>query len=95
MADLRGRLFAIYLGDQCLFVKKVFFNRLGGFRKIDVCEDADFSRRLRKLGKTSLLTPPILSSGRRYVTLGPLRRLWKDMGLALQYWLKTPPSPPR
>ena len=89
LADFRGCLFGIYFGDQGLFVKTEAFHRLGGFREMGMCEDADFSRRLRQLGRTRLLTPSILSSGRRFENDGPIRRSLRDFWLLIRYWLKT------
>ena len=61
------------LGDQSIFVRASVFERLGGFADIPLMEDIEFSRRLRRLGDTVLLDPPLWSSPRRFRRLGNWR----------------------
>ena len=67
--SLAGPLF----GDQSIFVRASVFERLGGFADIPLMEDIEFSRRLRRLGGTILLDPPLRSSPRRFRRLGNWR----------------------
>jgi len=60
-------------GDQSIFVRASVFERLGGFADIPLMEDIEFSRRLRRLGDTVLLDPPLWSSPRRFRRLGNWR----------------------
>jgi GT2 family glycosyltransferase len=85
LAALRNRLFGWYLGDQAIFVRRDIFERLDGYREIPIFEDLDFSRRLRRLGKTVMLTPPAYSSARRFARRGPLRTTWHDLLLTCRY----------
>ncbi|MGI8955532.1 MAG: TIGR04283 family arsenosugar biosynthesis glycosyltransferase [Chthoniobacterales bacterium] len=85
LAGLRNRLFGWHLGDQALFVRRDIFQQLGGYRDFPIFEDLDFSRRLRRLGRTVTLTPPISSSARRFAEKGPLRTTWHDLLLTRRY----------
>jgi rSAM/selenodomain-associated transferase 2 len=67
--SLAGPLF----GDQSIFVRAPVFKRLGGFADIPLMEDIEFSRRLRRLGGSVLLDPPLRSSPRRFRRLGNWR----------------------
>lgn len=60
-------------GDQSIFVRREVFQRLGGFAKIPLMEDVEFSRRLRAAGKIAVLDPPVASSGRRHLQKGAWR----------------------
>ena len=60
-------------GDQSIFVRREVFQRLGGFAKIPLMEDVEFSRRLRAAGKIAVLDPPVASSGRRHLRKGAWR----------------------
>ena len=60
-------------GDQSIFVRASVFESLGGFADIPLMEDIEFSRRLRRLGGTVLLDPPVWSSPRRFRRLGNWR----------------------
>ena len=62
-------------GDQSIFVKADVFHQMGGFADIPLMEDVEFSRRLRRMGRITLLDPPLWSSPRRFRRLGNLRTL--------------------
>jgi rSAM/selenodomain-associated transferase 2 len=60
-------------GDQSIFVRREVFMKLGGFAKIPLMEDVEFSRRLRAAGKVAVLDPPVRSSARRHLRKGAWR----------------------
>ena len=60
-------------GDQSIFVRREVFERLGGFARIPLMEDVEFSRRLRAAGKIAVLDPPVASSARRHLRRGAWR----------------------
>jgi len=60
-------------GDQSIFVRREVFMRLGGYAKIPLMEDVEFSRRLRAAGKVAVLDPPVRSSARRHLRKGAWR----------------------
>jgi rSAM/selenodomain-associated transferase 2 len=60
-------------GDQSIFVRRDIFEKLGGFAKIPLMEDVEFSRRLRSAGKIAVLDPPVASSARRHLRKGAWR----------------------
>jgi rSAM/selenodomain-associated transferase 2 len=60
-------------GDQSIFVRGDVFMKLGGFAKIPLMEDVEFSRRLRGAGKIAVLDPPVRSSARRHLRKGAWR----------------------
>ena len=61
-----------YYGDQGIFVRANVFRATGGYRDLFM-EDLDFSRRLKKLGRTKVISLPLITSGRRFITWGPWR----------------------
>ena len=87
LADWRGRALGIFLGDQGIFVRREVFGRLGGFDESVRYEDLDFSLRLRKAGRTTLLAPPVLSSSRRFAAKGVVRQTMRDFVAGLGYVL--------
>jgi rSAM/selenodomain-associated transferase 2 len=60
-------------GDQSIFVRRDAFLKLGGFAKVPLMEDVEFSRRLRAAGKIAVLDPPVQSSARRHLRKGAWR----------------------
>ena len=85
LADIRGRAFGWFLGDQAIFCRRATFAQLGGFPDMHPFEDLAFSRMLRNSGQTCLVDSPVLSSARRFEKEGPLRRTCKDFLLTLDY----------
>ena len=88
MADWRGRALGVFLGDQGMFARRGFFERLGGFDTEALYEDLDFSLRARRAKRRVLLEPPVVSSGRRFVARGPVRQTLLDLreGLRFALW---------
>lgn len=79
LAGLRGRLFGIFLGDQGIFVRKDAFKLLGGFDEAVIPgEDLDFSVRMRELGGTVVISPPVKTSARRFEKRGPWAQTMAD-----------------
>ena len=66
-------------GDQSIFVRTSVFEKLGGFADIPLMEDLEFSGRLRRLGGTVLLDPPLWSSPRRFRRQGNWRTRMLNM----------------
>jgi rSAM/selenodomain-associated transferase 2 len=71
-ANWRSRLFGLPYGDQAIFVRRDLFVALGGFAHRRP-EDLDLVLRLRRHTRVRLLTPPVNSSGRRWLQHGNLR----------------------
>jgi rSAM/selenodomain-associated transferase 2 len=66
------RLLRTFPGDNAIFVRKSVFEKIKGFRSLWICEDFDFSRRLRKYGKKRFIYihSTVLTSTRRYEKYG-------------------------
>ena len=72
-ANLRSRLLQLPYGDQALFLCKKDFEKLGGFPELPIMEDYVFVRRAGQAGKIVTLPEEVITSGRRWQRLGPLR----------------------
>jgi rSAM/selenodomain-associated transferase 2 len=80
-ANLRSRLTRVPYGDQSIFLRKVYFDRVGGFMEIPIMEDLELMTRIRKKGgKIHILKQKSVTSSRR----------WNKEGIAvctLRNWL--------
>jgi rSAM/selenodomain-associated transferase 2 len=85
LAEVRGRLFGWFLGDQAIFARTEVFDALGGFREWDLFEDLDFARRLKRVGRVTMLRPPVVTSARRFSRRGPIRTTFSDFVLTCRY----------
>lgn len=87
LAGWRNRTVGWHLGDQAMFVRRSAFFQLGGFREVDMFEDVDFSRRLKRFGRIVTLLPRVISSSRRFARVGPARTTLRDLRLTARYLL--------
>jgi rSAM/selenodomain-associated transferase 2 len=86
LISLRSRMMRSATGDQAIFVCAGVFNRLGGFAEIELCEDVDFARRLRRTGRIACLRSRVITSARRWRKDGLVRtvlRMWLIKSLFL------------
>jgi rSAM/selenodomain-associated transferase 2 len=88
MNRLRYRLTHNYYGDQGIFVRRVVFRQMGGYRSLQLMEDLDFSQRLKRIGQTALIREPLRTSGRRFLTRGPWRTFLFIVWLLLLHTLR-------
>ncbi len=96
-ANWRSRLSGLPYGDQVLTMRPDLFRALGGFSHSRP-EDLDLVIRLRRFTRLRLLTPPVLSSGRRWLEEGyfaTTRRHWLTLAHHLAERLFTRRWPPQ
>jgi rSAM/selenodomain-associated transferase 2 len=67
IADIRSHLTRLPYGDQALFVRRVAFERVGGFPDEPLMEDVELVRRLRRLGRVVTVPAYVRASGRRFL----------------------------
>lgn len=91
IATLRSRTLGWYFGDQAMFASRQAFEQLGGFREWEAFEDLDLARRLKTLGRTVVLEPPAISSGRRFAGQA-LRVSLRDVWLTIRFLCGAPPD---
>lgn len=60
-------------GDQGLFMSKENFERIGGFKNMSFLEDYDMVRRISREGTIGIAKSSVMTSGRRWETLGVVR----------------------
>ena len=84
LARCRNRVIGWHLGDQAMFARRSVFFQLGGFGDVQMFEDLDFSRRLKRVGQIVTLRPGVTSSARRFEA-GPVRTTLRDLRLTLSY----------
>jgi rSAM/selenodomain-associated transferase 2 len=57
----------LYYGDSGIFIRRSWYERIGGIRPISLMEDYDLTRRMEAAGPTLCIQdPPLVSSSRRF-----------------------------
>jgi len=73
VASVRSRLTRIPYGDQAIFIRRNYFEALGGYRDIPLMEDVDLMRRIRKKGdRICFISQRVRTSPRRWEREGIL-----------------------
>ncbi len=91
-ANLRSRLLQLPYGDQAFFLRKENFKKLGGFTELPIMEDYIFARQAKKKGKVVTLPQEVITSGRRWQRLGPLRTTLINQLIICAYHLGVSPK---
>jgi rSAM/selenodomain-associated transferase 2 len=72
-------------GDQCIFTRKDFYEKIGGFPDWPLFEDVCILQKARKYAKVHKLRGPVVSSSRRFQKNGVMPQLALNTWLMLQY----------
>ncbi len=73
LSNLRASISKVYTGDFGIFVRKSTFDMVNGFEEIELMEDIDLCKKLKKKGELVQPDAKIISSPRRMKKQGILR----------------------
>jgi hypothetical protein len=90
--NARSRLTRISTGDQALFVRRETFLALGGYPEVELMEDLELSRRLKRAGKIACLRARVITSARRWQRDGVIRTILLMWTLRLGHFLGVSPE---
>ena len=90
--NIRGKYLKVFYGDSGIFLTRTDFEKIGGFPDVPILEEMKFSRDLRRLGKTTLLTPYIHISARRWEARGIVRTTLNNWLITLLYFFGVSPE---
>ena len=90
---LRTRLTRVPFGDQAIFIKRDYFERVGGYRDIPLMEDVELMTRIRRCGDSITIIPhKVRTSPRRYERDGVLYCTFRNLALQILYAWGVPPE---
>lgn len=90
MINRRSRFNGIATGDQAMFVRRRWFERLGRFPNQPLMEDIELSKRLRHCQHPQCLRAKVRTSGRRWMEHGIWRTIFLMWRLRWAYWRGVP-----
>ncbi|GAB4184802.1 MAG: TIGR04283 family arsenosugar biosynthesis glycosyltransferase [Coleofasciculaceae cyanobacterium] len=91
IVNVRSRIFSMPYGDQALFLKATTFHDLGGFPDLPIMEDFELMRCLKRQGRIAIVPASVLTSGRRWQTLGVVKTTLINQLIIAGYFLGIPP----
>lgn len=90
-STLRSRLTRAPYGDQVIFLRKTYFEAIGGYQDIPLMEDVELMRRIKKKkGKIVILSTPVVTSDRRWNQEGLVYTAIRDTIIIFLYWCGIP-----
>ncbi len=92
LISIRSRISRTGTGDQAIFVRRNVFEKLGGFPDLELCEDLDFSRRLKRAGQVACLRARVTTSARRWRKDGLVRTILRMWTIRALYLIGIAPS---
>lgn len=89
----RTRLTRVPFGDQAIFMRRSFFEELGGYRDIPIMEDVDLMKRTRgRGGRVAVIPEQVMTSVRRYEREGIIRCTLRNWMLQIMFALGVSPE---
>lgn len=92
MMNARSRWSGIATGDQAIFVRRVEFERLGGFPVIPLMEDIALSKALKRNSWPARISAPVITSARRWEQHGVLNTIFLMWRLRWAYFRGVDPA---
>ena len=92
MMNLRSRLTRISTGDQAIFVRRETFLAVGGYPEVDLMEDLELSRNLKRVGQIACLRARVTTSARRWQRDGVAKTIVLMWTLRLCHFFGVPPQ---
>jgi rSAM/selenodomain-associated transferase 2 len=90
-STLRSQISRAPYGDQVIFLRKTYFDAIGGYADIPLMEDVELMRRIRKKkGHIIILPTPVITSDRRWHQEGFFYTLLRDNIIIFLYWCGMP-----
>jgi hypothetical protein len=75
-------------GDQAIFIRKSYFDKIGRFKEIPLMEDVELMRRIKKKGdKIFIIRDRVKTSARRWEKEGIFYTTLKNQILVSLYYL--------
>jgi len=90
---LRTRITRIPFGDQAIFIRRDYFERIGGYPEFPIMEDVDLMRSIRRRGDVICIIPDkALTSARRWEREGILFTTIRNGMLQTMYYCGVSPK---
>jgi rSAM/selenodomain-associated transferase 2 len=92
LASWRSRFNKVPFGDQAIFIRREYFNRIGGYKEIPLMEDVELMRRIKKSGdKIEIFHDRVMTSPRRWEREGVIYCTLRNWILQTLYFLGVSP----
>ena len=92
-AGIRSRITRVPYGDQAIFIRKDYFDKIGGYKDIPLMEDVELMKRVRRRGgRIRILKERAETSARKYISDGIYFSAVRNHALRILYALGVKPE---
>jgi rSAM/selenodomain-associated transferase 2 len=92
LGSLRSRLNRIPYGDQAIFIRRNYFNKIGGYKDIPLMEDAELTQRMKRSAKKIVIFHDrVMTSPRRWEEEGLVYCVLRNWTLQILYFFGVSP----
>ena len=92
LSSLRSRFNRIPFGDQAIFIRRKYFNQIGGYKEIPLMEDVELMRRIKKSRKKIwIFYDRVMTSPRRWEKEGVIYCTLRNWVIQALYLLGVSP----
>ena len=92
-ASWRSRLNRIPFGDQAIFIRRDYFNKIGGYQEIPLMEDLELMKRIKRSGdKIWIFYDRVMTSPRRWEKEGVVYCTLRNWTLQVLYFFGVSPD---
>jgi uncharacterized protein len=74
-------------GDSAIIIRRTFFDELGGFENRETFEDVELLKRASRFGRICILNASVISSSRRFIQNGIIRKQLVNLLIFIGYLL--------
>ncbi len=93
LSSFRSRLNRIPFGDQSIFIRREYFNRIRGYKEIPSMEDVELMKRIKRSGdKIRIFYDRVMTSPRRWEQEGVVYCTLRDWTLQVLYFFGISPD---
>jgi rSAM/selenodomain-associated transferase 2 len=93
VASLRSRITGIPFGDQAIFVRKDYFDKIDGYKDIPIMEDVEIMGRIKRLGdRITIIKQKVKTSPRRWERESVVGCTLRNWLLQILYLLRVSPD---
>jgi len=91
LSTLRSQITRAPYGDQVHFLRKTYFDAIGGYKDMPLMEDVELMRRIKKKKDQIIILPNhVITSARRWKQEGLFYTSLRDIIIIFLYWLGIP-----
>jgi len=90
--NMRSHFWQMPYGDQAIFLTKQTFNKIGNFPELPFMEDFEIMRRLKRIGRITIIPVPVITSARRWLQKGIWKTTLMNQIIIIAYLLGVPPQ---